>query len=118
MSAYNLQGAPALGKLPGLPVRRHVTVTELNQYYSAGLSEKIVEPLNATFGIGSGATFWATGRAANTEGLGLAYYQQSSTYQLQAFTYGNDAFQMRGSAVTPAHASSMFGAGPMSMKKA
>ena len=112
MSAYNLQGAPALGKLPGLPVRRHVTVTELNQYYSAGLSEKIVEPLNATFGIGSGATFWATGRAANTEGLGLAYYQQSSTgiYYLQAFTYGNDAFQMRGSAVTAAHTSSMFGA--------
>ena len=110
MSAYNLQGAPALGKLPGLPVRRNVTVTELNQYYSAGLAEKIVEPLSATYGVGAGGVLWATGRAANTEGLGLAYYQQGSTYQLQAFTYGNDTFQMRGSAVTPAHTSAMFGA--------
>lgn len=111
MPAYNVQGAPALGRLPGLPAKRNVTTTVINQYYSAGIAEKVVAPIPAAspYSTGSGNYLWAAGRAANVEGLGLAYYSQSGTYRVQAFTYGNDTFQMVGSPVNAQHTASMFG---------
>lgn len=112
MPAYNVQGAPAIGRLPGLPAKRNVINTTINQYFSAMAAEKVVVPANNAQMVtpSTGTYFWATGRVMNIETLGLAYWQSgASSYQVQPFTYGNNVANMVGAPVSAQFTTSAFG---------